>query len=246
MRLYDQCVELQLKLEASQSADSSLELIAAANRFVEAIDGASDYLTGVAKFRSRLSITDLPPIDAKANSAAVSAFRAGLSRYGPRAFQQQPAAKLVEVAKEQRARSMRWATARWRGTFDAYQSLLEEAQSGQLLSGSKHRYTAEGRATKMSMLQRQDPVADELKVITELCEGDASTSWLERLKKLGDELTRALQAVKDERAALTPEVQKALESASSEDGLSLADVTPSLLAGLHAAGVDDDLVVRRR
>ena len=39
---------------------------------------------------------------------------------------------------------------------------------------------------------------------------------------------------------------RVLESASSEDGLSLADVTPDLLEGLRAAGVDDDLVVRRR
>lgn len=246
MSLYDQSVDLQLKLEATQAADSSLDLVAKADHFVDAIDGVSDYLTGVAKFRSRLSITDVPPIDAKATSAAVNAFRAGLSRYGPTAFQQQPAAKLVEVAKEQRARSMRWAAARWRGIFEVYQSLLEDAKPDRLLGGSMHRFTAEGRAAKMSMLQRQDPIADELKVIAALCEGDASASWLERLKQLADELTRALQAVKDERAALTPEVQEALESASSEDGLSLADVTPSLLEALQAAGVDDDLVVRRR
>ncbi len=246
MSLYDQSVDLQLKLEATQSADSSLDLVAKANHFVDAIDGVSDYLTGVAKFRPRLSITDLPPIDAKATSAAVNAFRAGLSRYGPKAFQQQPAAKLIEIAKEQRARSMRWAAARWRGIFDGYQSLLEDAKPDRLLGGSTHRYTAERRATKLLMLQRQDPIADEHKVIAELCEGDASASWLERLKKLGDELTRALQALKDERAALTPDVQKALETASSEGGLSLADVTPSLLDGLRAAGVDDDLVVRRR
>jgi hypothetical protein len=246
MSLYDQSVELQLKIEATQSVDSSLDLLAKADHFVEAIDGVSDYLIGVAKFRSRLSITDLPSIDVKATSSAISAFRAGLSRYGPKALQQQPAARLEEVAKEQRARSSRWVKGRWQGTFEVYQSLLEEVQSGRLLGGSTHRFTAEGRAAKLSMLQRQDPVADELKVIAELCNGDASAPWLEQLKKLGDELIRALQAVKDERAALTPEVQNALESASSEDGLSLADVTPGLLQGLHAAGVDDDLVVRRR
>jgi hypothetical protein len=246
MSLYDQSVELQLKIEASESVDSSRDLVAKADNFVEAIDGASDYLIGVADFRSRLSITDVPPIDEKATSTAISAFRAGLSRYGPKAFQQQPAAKLVEVAKEQRARSTRWAGARWRGIFDVYQSLIEEAQSGQLLGGSAHRFTAEGRAAKMSMLQRQDPIADKQKLITELCAGDASGSWREQLKILGDELIRALQAVKDERAALTPEVLQALESASSQDGLALADVTASLLQGLHAAGVDGDLVVRRR
>lgn len=246
MSLYDQSVDLQLKLEATQSADSGLDLVTKANHFVDAIDGVSDYLTGVAKFKLRLSITDSPPIDVKATTAAISGFRAGLSRYGPKAFQQQPAAKLIEVAKDQRGRAVRWAGARWRGVFEVYQSLLEEAQPGRLLGTSTHRFSAERRATKLSMLQRQDPIADELKVITELCEGDASALWLERLKELGDELTRALQALKDERAALTPEVQKALETASSEDGLSMADVTPSLLEGLRAAGVDDDLVVRRR
>jgi len=246
MSLYDQSVELQLKLEATQSADAGLDLVAKAEHFVEAIDGVSDYLTGVARFRSRLSITELPSIDPKAALAAVTAFRAGLSRYGPKALQQQPAAKLVEVAKEQRARSTRWVGARWRAVFDVYQSLLAEAQPDRLLGRSTHRFSAEGRAAKMSMLQRQDPVANELSVITALCDGDESARWLERLTKLGDELARALQAVKDERAALTPEVQKALESASSEDGLPLADVTAALLQGLHAAGVDDDLVVRRR
>jgi hypothetical protein len=246
MSLYDQSVELQLKLEATQSADSSLDLVATADRFVDAMDAATDYLSGTARFRARLSITELPPIDAKATSAAISAFRAGLSRYGLKAVQQQPATKLTSVAKDQTVRSTRWAAARWQGVFEVYQSLLEEAQCGRLLGGSTHRFAAEGRAAKMTHLQRQDPVAHEVTVITELCQGDASASWLERLRQLGDELARALQAVKDERAALTPEVQKALESASSEDGLSLADVSPTLLEGLRAAGVDDDLVVRRR
>lgn len=246
MSLYDQSVELQLRLEATQSADSSLDLIAAADRFVNAMDEVSAYLRGTARFRARVSITEFPAIDAKATSAAISAFRAGLSRYGLKAVQQQPAAKLTAVAKEQRARSTRWATARWRGVFEVYQPLLEEAQSGRLLGGSTHRYAAEGRAAKMALLQRQDPIADEDKVIAELCQGDATASWLERLHQLGHELAHALQAVKDERAALTPEVQQALESASSEDGLSLADVSPALLEGLRAAGVDGDLVVRRR
>ncbi|WP_137146491.1 hypothetical protein [Mycolicibacterium sp. CR10] len=246
MSLYDQSVELQLRLEATQSADSSLDLVAAADRFVDDMDGVSNYLSGTARFRLRLSITELPPLDAKAASGAISAFRAGLSRYGLKAVQQQPAAKLTSLARDQRTRSSRWATARWREVFEAHQPLLEEAQPGRLLGGSTHRYAAEGRAAKMALLQRQDPVADEAKVLAELCQGDASASWLERLHQLGDELARALQAVKDERDALTPEVQEALESASSEYGLSLADVSPALLEGLRAAGVDDDLVVRRR
>lgn len=246
MSLYDQSVELQLKLEATQAADSSLDLVAASDRFVDALDAGSEYLSGTARFRARLSITEFPPIDAKATSGAISAFRAGLSRYGLKAVQQQPAAKLTALAKDQTARSARWATARWRSFFDDYQSLLEEAQSGRLLGGTTHRFAADGRAAKMALLQRQDPVDDEAKVIAELCQGDAGASWPERLHQLGDELARALQAVKAERDALTPEVQEALDSASSEDGLSLADVSTTLFEALRAAGVDDDLVVRRR
>lgn len=246
MSLYDQSVELQLRLEATQSADSSLDLVAAADRFVDEMNEVSDYLSGTASFRSRLAIAELPPIDAKAAAAAISAFRAGLSRYGLKAIQQQPASKLTSVAKDQRARSSRWAVARWRSVFEVYQPLLEEAGPGRLHGGSSQRYTAEGRARTMTLLQRQDPVAEEVKIMAELCHGDPSASWLDRLQQLGHELAHALQAVKDERAALTPQVQKALESASAQAGLSLADVSPALFEALRAAGVDEDLVVRRR
>jgi hypothetical protein len=246
MSLYDQAVDLQLKLEAAQSADSGIELVTKADHLVEALDDATGYLTGISRLQSRLSLTESPRIDGKASAAAVSAFRAGLSRYGPKAFQQQPATKLIEVARDQRARAARWAGARWRDLFEGYQSLLGQTQPGQLFGGSNHRFAAERRATKLSMLQRQDPIADEDKVIAELCDGDASASWLERVKSLGDDLARALQSLEDERASLTPEVQKALDLATSDEGLPLTAVTASLLDALRVAGVDDDLVVRRR
>lgn len=246
MSLYDHAVDLQLKLEAAQSADSGLELVAKADHLVEALDTATGYLTGIARLQSRLSLNDPPPIDGKASAAAISAFRAGLSRYGPKALQQQPAAKLTDVARDQRARAVRWAGARWRGIFDTYQSLVERAQPGQLLGASKHRFTAERTARKLVMLARQDPISDEDTVIAELCDGNANASWLERVELLGDELSGALQSLEDERAALTPEVQKALDMATSDEGLPLAEVATSLLDALRAVGVDDDLVVRRR
>ncbi|CPR10477.1 hypothetical protein BN971_01873 [Mycobacterium bohemicum DSM 44277] len=246
MKLYDQAVDLQLKLEAAQSADSGIELVTKADHLVEALDNATGYLTGLLRLRSRLSLTEALTIDAKASAAAVSAFRAGLSRYGPKAFQQQPATKLIEVARDQRTRAARWAGARWRSIFEGYQQLLEQTQPGRLFGGTRQRFAAERIATKLLMLQRQDPIADEDKIIAELCDGDSSASWLERVKSLGDDLARALQSLEDERASLASEVQEALELATSEDGLPLTEVTASLLDALHAAGVDGDLVVRRR
>jgi hypothetical protein len=246
MSLYDQAIDLQLKLDTAQAIDSGLELVAKADNLVEALDNAAGYLTGIKRFQVHLGLTESPPVDGKAIATAITAFRAGLSRYGAKASQQQPAANLVKTAKDQRARAASWAVARWRNIFDAYQSLVDQVQSGQLLGGSTHRFTAERKATKLSMLARQDPVADEGKVIAELCDGDTNASWLQRVKLLGDELAGALQALDDERAALTPEVQKALDRATSDDGLPLAEVTAQLLDALHTAGVGDDLVVRRQ
>jgi hypothetical protein len=246
MSLYDQAVDLQLKLDAAQSADSGLELVTKADHVVEALDTATEYLAGISRLQSHLSLTERPPIDAKASAQAITAFRAGLSRYGPRAFQQQPAAKLIDIAKEQRARTARWALARWKAIFGQYQPLMDQAQPGQLLGASQHRFIAERKARKLTMLARQDPVADESTVIAELCDGDADASWPQCVNVLGEELAAALQSLQDEHTALTTEVQKALDAATTEAGLSLGEVTASLLDALRAAGVDDDLVVRRR
>ncbi|OBG64728.1 hypothetical protein [Mycobacterium sp. E3339] len=246
MSLYDGAVDLQLKLEAAQSADSGIELVTKADHLVEALDTATGYLTGVSRLQSRLSLTEVPTIDAKASAAALNAFRAGLSRYGPKAFQQQPATKLIDVAGDQRTRAARWASARWRTLFEGYQTLVEQTQPGRLVGDSRQRFAAERTARKLVMLQRQDPIADEDKIIAELCDGDANVSWLEQIKSLGDDLARALHALETEHTSLTPEVQEALTLAASDDGLPLAFLTAGLLEALRAAGVDGDLVVRRR
>lgn len=246
MNLYDNAVELDLKLKATQSADSNLELVAKAEDFVDAIDEASGCLASVVTFKSRNSITNSPPIDEKAVTAAVRAFRAGLSAHGPKAFQQQPAAKLIEVAKVHRAGSTRWVATQWKARFEPFQQLLEEAKPGRLTGSSAHRRSVERLERKMSLLQRQSPIADMDKIIEELCDGDVNASWRDHLDGLAEELRRALELLKEERDALTPEVQSALASASSDEGLSLEDLTADVLEKLHAAGVAGDLVVRRR
>lgn len=246
MNLYDHAGELDSKLKAMQFEDSNLALVAKADNFIDVIDQASFSLASVVSFKARTSITNSPPVDVKEVSAAVKAFRAGLSTHGPKAFQQQPAAKLIEVAKGHNVVSTRWATTQWKSLFDKYSPLIDDAKPGRLSGSSGHRRTAERLATKITMLQRQNPIVDESKVVTDLCDGDANASWRDRLGALADELGRALKVLEEERDALTPEVQNALKSASSEEGLSLEDLNADVLEKLHVAGVAGDLVVRRR
>ncbi|UPK63611.1 hypothetical protein MYP14_23425 [Rhodococcus pyridinivorans] len=246
MKLYDHSVELDLKLKAMQFEDSKIELVAKADNFVDILNEASACLASVVRLKARISTTSSPPVDGKSVSAAIRAFRAGLSTHGQKAFQQQPAAKLIEVAKDLRVRCNRWAATQWKSLIEEYVPLLDAAQSGQLSGSSVHRRRAERLATRIVMLQRQNPITDENKVVAELCGGDVDASWADELRALADQLRHELILLKKEHDALTPEVQTALRSASSEEGLSLEDLTADLLGMLHAAGVAGDLVVRRR
>lgn len=246
MSLYDKAVELQLQLETTQTADAGVELVTRADNFIDAIASATDYLNAIARFKKRMVIDDSPSVDVKAAAAAINAFRAGLSRYGVKAIQQKPAAKLMEVARNQRIQAVRWASARWREVFEEYEDSVDKARPGRLVGGSTHRIRAERQATKLDMLRRQDPILNEDNVIAALNVGVDDSTWLDRLTELHASLDSALRDLEAERAALTPEVREALETAASEDGLSLADVTNQLLDRLRAAGVDQDLVVRRR
>ena len=243
MTIYDMAIGVQIRLEAAQSADASGYLGAAATKLVQTIDGVSGYLEGAAQFKSRIPIADLPPLEKESTSIAISKFRMELSRRGGEALQQDSAAKLLNVAKEQNARTQRWAIARWEGLFSEIQPLLDEVATDKYAGNAA---PVVGVVAKLSRLQRQDPVANANEIIEALCAGQADASWTDRLRGLGQDLARALQRVKDSAAALTPEVQEALASAGSEDGLSFADLTIELLESLRAAGVDGDLVVRRR
>jgi UDP-N-acetylmuramoylalanine-D-glutamate ligase len=241
--IYDLAVAVQIRLEAAQSADASGYLGAAAAKFVEAMDGVSGYLEGVAQFKARIPFNDSPSIDTESTSAAISKFRNELSRHGGEALQQDSASKLLTVAKKQYERAQGWANTRWEGLFSAIQPLLEEAAPERLVGNSAQ---VVGVSAKLSRLKRQDPVTNADDITEALCPGQPNASWTDRLRELGEDLDRALQQAKDSAAALAPEVQEALESAASEVGLSLSDLTAELLEQLRAAGVDDHLVVRRR
>jgi hypothetical protein len=245
MSLYDRCVDLQLKLEAAHAADASLELLARGARLVEALDRASEYLDGAAAFRSKASSSDLPTLDLKTATHAVGAFRAGLSRHSYAAFQHQPASTLAEVAKSQRDRATRWVSASWKALFARYEPLLDRVQAGQLVGSPTHRVVAQSRAATLRAARGLDPVIDggELRRVLG---GEDVAAWAASIESVGTDLSCALEALDDERAALTPEVREALEAAASEGGLPLPELTADLLAALCAAEVGDHLVVRRR
>jgi hypothetical protein len=245
MSLYDRCVDLQLRLEAAQSADTSLELLTRGDRLVEGLDRASEYFDGVAAFRSKLGISSSPALDSRAMTQAVAAFRAGLSRHSSSAFQHQPATSLVELANVQRDRTARWVGAQWKGLFAAYEPLLERVETGRLVGSRSHCMVAQARAAKLRAARGMDPVRDAAE-LPSMLSGVDITAWIASIESVGDELRQALEALDDERQALTPAVRGALESAASDGGLPLSELNADLLAALRAAGVVEHLVVRRR
>ncbi len=244
MSLYDRCVDLQLKLEVAQSADAGVEVLARGGRLVEELDRAAEYLEGAAQFRSTANLSDTPSLDVKAVTQAVAGFRGGLSRRGSAAFQHQPATTLVDVAKAQRDRTVRWVNTRWKDVFVADEALLERVQNEHFVGSGPQLVVAKARAAKLRAVRGRDPVADFDDLCTMLG-GDGITEWFESIANVRAELQSAVVALDDEREALTPEVREALQRAGTDDGLPLSEVTPELLSTLHAAGVDDHLVVRR-
>ncbi len=245
MTLYDRSVDLQLKLEAAQSADTSLGLLARGAQLVLSLDRATEYLAGAAAFRSSAEITDRPGLDLKGVSKAVAAFRAGLSRHGSAAFQHDPASTLTEVAKTERERTARWVTARWRDRFEAYRPLLDRIQTEHLVGNATQILVARARASKLRAAMGMDPVANAADLQNTLGGVDVD-AWLRAITTLANEMRTALEALDAERAALTPEIREALRRAAAEGGLPLSDVTDELLAALRCAGIDESLVVRRR
>lgn len=245
MSLYDRCVDLQLKLEAAQSADAGVEVLARGARLVDGLDRAAEYLEGTAEFRILANVPDIPSLDTKAVSQAVAAFRGGLSRHGAAAFQHQPATTLVDVAKAQRERVARWVTARWKDFFAEDDAPLQRLQSEHFAGSSSKLVVAQARAAKLRAARGRDPVAESAE-LRALLGGNGIDAWLQSVATIRAELHSALQALDTERDALSPEVRSALQRAAGDGGLVLSEVTDELLAALRAAGVDDDLVVRRR
>lgn len=244
MSLYDRAVDLHLKLEAAQSADTSIELLTKGARLVDSLEQASAYFANASGFRDKAHVADRPNLDLKAVTQAVGAFRAGLSRHGSAAFQHQPATTLAEVAKAQRERTARWVAARWRDLFAPYEPLLERVQSERLVGNTTRTVVAQARASKLRASKSMDPVANAAELRT-ILGGEDVAAWVQRIGTLAIELRDALGALDAEHAAFTPEVREALRRAADE-GLPVSDLSDDLLAALREAGVDGHLVVRRQ
>lgn len=245
MTLYDQCVDLQVKLEAAHAADAGLELLARGQRLVDALEKARTYLVRTAQLPAALRSGSSPALDDKTVTQAIGAFRGGLTRHGVGAFQHQPAATLVDVAKAQRDKCARWVATRWRGVFTPYEEDLERAASGRLVGELSQRLAAQRRASTLRTARGYDPI-EQRGDLERLLGGQKVEDWLHTISTIGDELHAALARLDAARNAMTPEVRDALHRAASEDGLPFSDLTPELVAAIRAAGVDDQLVVRHQ
>ena len=245
MKLYERCVDLQLKVEAAQSSDASGVLLASGESLVESMDRASDYFAGAARFRSATATTDRPGLDLKVVSKAVNGFRGALSSRGAVAFQQQHATNLTDAAKRQRELVARWISTKWKAQFAEYEREATRAQTEHLVGSAAHQRIVRGRAQTLQTAMGLDPIsnADELQGVLG---GDELATWIAAISKIGSELREALEAIDAEQAAFTPEVSEVLRRAATEDGFPLSELTTDLLSALRLAGVDEHLVVRRQ
>ena len=244
MNIFDRATEIQVQLKAASEADSSDELLSRSRTVRMELNEAAAYLEAVNSFRSALDIQDVPNIDIKGLRQSLGRFRGALSRSGPKAVQQQAAATLLETIKTETTRLDRWVKSIWKSRFDDLQSLLDRVESGDLIGSTDHRKKAFGSASRLRRARNMDPVraSRELEQILDATGFDAC---LKKIEVLGDGLRSAIVQIDQERGALTPEVQRILEQAGSTDGIPLSEITSEVLGSLEAAGVLDDLVVRR-
>lgn len=244
MTLFDTAAELQLRLEAANTAHVGDELLSRGRTVRDNITSAAEHLEAVQSYRVKIGRTDASPLDAKEIRRAVGRFRGALSKSGPKALQQQSAATLLEVLTVQAKRADRWVKFTWEENFAAAQELRERVDSGDLHGSPPDRRTARMRASTIEFLRNTNPVRDRAALEARL-NVEGLKACLERVNELIGELRAAIAAIDLERAAMMPEVRVAIERATSVDGLPLGEVTPELLAALQSAGVLDDLVVRR-
>lgn len=244
MTLIDTAMNLLIRLEAASTEDSGDELLSRAQIVREDIVSATEHFERVLAYRESIDRTDAPPFDAKAVRQAVGRFRGALSRSGPKAFQQQSAATLEGVLRAQTTRVDRWVASTWRENFDDSRSLQERANSDDLYGSPALKARAKARAARLAVLRNQDPVRNR-KELEDLLQAQDLKAMFAQVGEIVEELRGALETIDSEHAAMTPEVRSVLEGATSGDGLPLVDVTPDLMEALRAAGVLDDLVVRR-
>ncbi|TDT14596.1 hypothetical protein BDK89_0151 [Ilumatobacter fluminis] len=244
MTLYDRATELRVRLDAANEADVGDELLTRGKSIRDQLSAASEYLAEVKAYRETVGQAGAPKIDPKRLRQSIGGFRGALAKSGPRAFQQQSATTLLEVIGAETKRLDRFVASSWNAQFDQAKASLERVKEGQLNGSIDLRTRARMCAARISTLRSLDPIRERAELENRLG-GKGLAACLERVEQLIHELNEAIKAIDDEQAAMTPEVRQVLNRSSSAAGLPLAEITADDLAALRAAGVIDDLVVRR-
>jgi hypothetical protein len=244
MTLYDTATELRVRLEAASEADAGDELLTRGKGVRDQLAAAVRHLDAVKQYREDMGRSDRPAIDVKRLRQAIGGFRGALSKSGPRAFQQQTAATLLDAVENEIKKIDRWVTSTWRDQFVRAQASLARVESGELHGSITLRTTAKSRAAAISALRNADPIRG-LADLEHRLEVSGIRACVERIGQLIGELEKAIADIDGEHQAMSPEVRQLLNRAASSGGLPLSDITPQQLAALHAAGVIDDLVVRK-
>lgn len=244
MTLFDTANELRLRLDAASTADAEDDLLSRARIVRGDITSAADHLEAVQSYRVALDRTDALPLNTKAIRQAIGRLRGALSKSGPKALQQRPAASLQDVLIDQARRVDRWVRSTWRENSATAEPLLERANSADLYGATTDRVRARNRARTIEDVRSMDPIRERSAMEARL-KATGLNACIRQVNRLIEELRAAIDAVDLEQAAMAPEVRAAIQRATSVDGLPLSEVTPELMAVLRSAGVLDDLVVRR-
>ena len=243
MNIFDRATDLHVLLSAAIEADTSDTLLSRGRLVRRELEEAAAYFEASDSFRSTLESQEMANIDVKGLRQAMGRFRGAL-RSRPAALQQQTADTLLTVVKKETTRLDRWVRSVWKSRFEDFRSLLEKVESRDLTGSNSHWKVAFSCASRLRRAQNTHPI-HEAEELERLLDSRGLVAWLEQIDALGDELRIAIEAIEQEHATLTPEVQKILERAGSGEGFPLAEITSDVLEALESAGVLDGLVVRR-
>lgn len=244
MTLIDTATELLVRLEAASEDDAGDELLSRGLVVRQQLSAASDHFEAVNAYRHAIGGSHQPTIDGKEVRQAIGRFRGALSKSGPRAFQQQSAATLLEVAEAEIKRVDRWVRSAWRDRFSAANEFIERVEAGELHGSLSDLTRAKSRAQRLKAVIKTDPIRDRAE-LEDLLKVEGLANCLSRADESIEELKAAIEAIDLEEAAMPPGVREVLRRSASDEGLPLQELTPELLAALESAGVIGDLAVRR-
>ncbi len=242
--LYERAVSIAARLEAAAAADASESLLVQGQVLVTALQEATAELTAAAALRKTLAVDSSPPLDLKLITSTTGALRAGLARHGAAAFQHVPATNVKDAVKAQRAAAQRWAGKVWRDWFDREALNFTQATADRLQGKPELRRPAQELQQRLRRMRELNPLT-ESDVLHREAGSAMPGEWLTHVADLDARLGRALEALDAAREEQPPAVRDALARAGTVAGLPISALTDELLQAIRAAGVSDQLVVRR-